>query len=357
MKKILVFMLLAVAVLLSAQAIDSQEKEDSEYLLKCLESCNVEELNFTTIVFADTCYDLGDDIEVEIELDWNPPVWLLAFFPTIDIIYEVNLFAGNAHTQQSYYVTGHLTLGTETLELTVPTLQENIPAPWCIEVVVLWNHPCFPDFELDIDEECVDECEEVPVTLSAFTAVYDNSTPTLQWTTQSESNNLGWNIYRSLSENMGQANQINDLLIPGNGTTTEPTDYVYNDLSDVESNTSYWYWLESSSYNGETEVYGPVTLTIQNDENQLPDLPTASILHNNYPNPFNPSTMINFSINQGENGSLTILNAKGQVMETQNYEAGEHQFNWDATNYSSGIYFYKLETQNYTNIKKMIMVK
>ena len=67
--------------------------------------------------------------------------------------------------------------------------------------------------------------------------------------------------------------------------------------------------------------------------------------------------MISFSIQDGENGALTIYNTKGQLLETHNYEAGDHQLNWDAAKYGSGIYFYKLETISYTNIKKMIMVK
>ncbi len=199
---------------------------------------------------------------------------------------------------------------------------------------------------------------ELPVTLSSFNAVYASAGfVSLSWTTQSESNNLGWNVYRSLSENIGQANQMNNVLIPGYGTTSEPTDYIFTDENEVENNTSYWYWIESTSYSGETEIFGPVTLTIQIEDNQAPDLPTESVLQGNYPNPFNPNTMISFSIQDGENGSLTIYNTRGQLLETHEYEAGDHQLNWDAAKYGSGIYFYKLETQNYTKIKKMIMVK
>ena len=198
---------------------------------------------------------------------------------------------------------------------------------------------------------------QLPVTLSSFNAVYDGSSPTLQWTTQSESNNLGWNVYRSMSENIEQSNQMNNELIPGYGTTSEPTDYVFTDENEVENNTPYWYWLESTSYSGETDIYGPVTLTIQFEDNQTPDLPTESMLQGNYPNPFNPQTMIKFSIQDGESGALTIYNTRGQLLETHHFEAGDHQLNWNATQYGSGIYFYKLETQNYTNIKKMIMVK
>ena len=77
----------------------------------------------------------------------------------------------------------------------------------------------------------------------------------------------------------------------------------------------------------------------------------------NYPNPFNPETMIELSIKENETGTLTIYNMKGQLLETYEYKAGNHELNWDAAQYSSGIYFYKLETQSYTETKKMIMLK
>ena len=82
-----------------------------------------------------------------------------------------------------------------------------------------------------------------------------------------------------------------------------------------------------------------------------------TLLCKNYPNPFNPETIIEFSIKEGENGSLTIYNTKGQLLETYEYEAGNHELTWDAKQYGSGIYFYKLETQSYTETKKMIMLK
>ncbi|MCK4652869.1 MAG: hypothetical protein KAU01_00305, partial [Candidatus Cloacimonetes bacterium] len=101
--------------------------------------------------------------------------------------------------------------------------------------------------------------QPLPVTLSSFTAIYANSTPILHWTTQSENSNLGWNVYRSFSQNLGQASQINNELIPGAGTTSEPTDYQFTDEYDAIVGQTYWYWLESISDAGETESYGPVS--------------------------------------------------------------------------------------------------
>ncbi len=223
----------------------------------------------------------------------------------------------------------------------------------------LINPPPFPppyDQHMDLAFVVNGQEEPCPVELSSFTALCTNGNAILNWTTQTESNNLGWNVYRSLSENLELASLVNYDLIPGAGTATEPTDYTFTDISELENNTSYWYWLESTSCNGETDLFGPVTLTIQFDDNQV-ELPTETILLDNYPNPFNPDTNIEFSVKEGESGIVTIYNAKGQLLETHQFESGEHQFKWDAAQYGSGIYFYKLETQSYTETKKMIMLK
>ncbi len=294
------------------------------------------------------CYEAGEEVEITIEVDTN-----LEFH---DVEVETNLLDpdGVNITGTSRYIQIELENDDPFTEiLTIPNGSPD--GMYTVQVIVndsityiqqdLWLVP----FEVG--------CAITPVILSSFTAVFDGSSPTLQWTTQSENNNLGWNVYRSLSENVEQSNQMNNVLIPGYGTTSEPTDYVFTDVNEVENNTSYWYWIESTSYSGETEIFGPVTLSIQIEDNQTPDLPTESVLQGNYPNPFNPHTMIRFSIQDGENGALTIYNTKGQLLETHHYEAGDHELNWNAAQYGSGIYFYKLETLNYTNIKKMIMVK
>ena len=84
----------------------------------------------------------------------------------------------------------------------------------------------------------------LPVNLSAFYALYIGSTPTLYWTTQSEGNNAYWNVYRGTSDNFETASIINASdPVPGNGTTTNASDYIYVDTLPVIQNTTYWYWI------------------------------------------------------------------------------------------------------------------
>ncbi|MCK4655259.1 MAG: T9SS type A sorting domain-containing protein [Candidatus Cloacimonetes bacterium] len=85
--------------------------------------------------------------------------------------------------------------------------------------------------------------------------------------------------------------------------------------------------------------------------------PFITKLYGNYPNPFNPITNIRFDIKENESGALSIYNTKGQFIESYQFEAGQHNFSWNAENQSSGVYFYKLQTESFTEIRKMILLR
>jgi hypothetical protein len=83
-------------------------------------------------------------------------------------------------------------------------------------------------------------------------------------------------------------------------------------------------------------------------------------LDNNYPNPFNPTTTINYSIPSSEFVTLKVYDVLGNEVATLvNAEkaAGSYEISWDADNKPSGIYFYQLKTQNFVETKKMILMK
>lgn len=89
-------------------------------------------------------------------------------------------------------------------------------------------------------------------------------------------------------------------------------------------------------------------------------IPEKFFLYQNYPNPFNPATKIRFDLAKTGSVKLTVYDVSGrQVAEllNANYAAGEYSFDYNAENLSTGVYFYKLETPEYTNIRKMILVK
>ncbi len=77
----------------------------------------------------------------------------------------------------------------------------------------------------------------------------------------------------------------------------------------------------------------------------------------NYPNPFNPTTTIQFDIKEYEVGVLSIYNIKGQLIESHQFVAGQHNFQWDASNHASGVYLYKLQTESSIINRKMLLLK
>jgi len=215
----------------------------------------------------------------------------------------------------------------------------------------------------------------LPVTLSSFTAQYLNDTPTLCWTTQSETSNAGWNIYRgetseALSNEEAYLLNLSLGLIPGAGSTSEPTDYSFEDFFPVYQGNTYFYWLESVDYSGESEIYGPISLTIPENEWEnpnSPEIPKPYGLHQNYPNPFNPSTEISFMMKESCFAELSIYNVKGEKIKTiftnESIPRDELKiYNWNGKDESSkevstGVYYYKLRTTKGNFVRKMILMK
>ena len=89
-------------------------------------------------------------------------------------------------------------------------------------------------------------------------------------------------------------------------------------------------------------------------------IPVQCSLFQNYPNPFNPSTKISFDIPASSDVKITVYDFLGREIETivqQHFSAGSYDVNWNASDYSSGVYFYKLTAGDYTESKKMILLK
>jgi len=217
----------------------------------------------------------------------------------------------------------------------------------------------------------------LPIVLSTFTATFMDGNANLNWSTVSETNNQGWNIYRGISNSASEAIQLNFNLIEGAGTTTQITEYTYYDeslaelveLQNLENGDQVWFWLESVSSAGETNLYDPVSLTIlEENENPPPEFPDNFGLFPNYPNPFNPQTKICFNLNSDELVRLSIYNLKGQKIRTlfDGLASGQtdhpHEYTWDGLDsegrkVNSGIYLYKLESGEFSYTRKMILLK
>ena len=94
-------------------------------------------------------------------------------------------------------------------------------------------------------------------------------------------------------------------------------------------------------------------------------VPLEFALHDNYPNPFNPTTTLRFDLPELSDITLIIYNMLGQKVRTfdyQNTSAGYHSVTWDATNdlgqpVGAGVYLYQLQTKNFVKTRKMVLLK
>ena len=208
--------------------------------------------------------------------------------------------------------------------------------------------------------------QPLPVVLSSFFADFISNIPILTWTTFSETNNQGWNVYRATSQNFGQSEKLNGTLISGQGTTTQITKYVFRDQTSYQYGNTYYYWIESVDNSGATFLYDSIQLTIPENEDAAPNLPVTYGLYDNYPNPFNPLTRISFQLKKDTSGDLAIYNTKGQLIKK--LYSGEikankiYFFNWKGTDsrgrkVTSGSYIYQLRTKDKVYTKKMVLIK
>ncbi|MEA2103359.1 MAG: T9SS type A sorting domain-containing protein [Candidatus Cloacimonadota bacterium] len=201
----------------------------------------------------------------------------------------------------------------------------------------------------------------LPVELSSFTASYSmtngNEFVMLNWETASETDVLGFNIYRSEDdENMG-FEPINLNLIPGNGTTTEPTDYSFEDIT-ANIYLTHYYWLEVSNFGGSTDLHGPFCYAPATGGNPNPQDVPYTMLENCWPNPVNNSATINYQIKgdtDHQQATIQIFNVLGQVVKT--VTGNDFKASFNVSDLSNGIYFYKLETGNYSAVKKFMVMK
>ena len=187
-----------------------------------------------------------------------------------------------------------------------------------------------------------------PVELSSFTAEVNGNNVGLNWRTATEKNNSGFEIFRSIKYD-NNWNQIG--FVEGHGTTTDENNYSFTDKNLKAG--SYSYKLVQVDFDGTQNESKIINVEVSSQ-------PKEYSLSQNYPNPFNPSTTIEYSIPEGGNVKLVVYNSLGEevaVLENNFEEAGSYKINFDASKLSSGIYYYRLNSGEFSSIKKMIILK
>jgi hypothetical protein len=184
----------------------------------------------------------------------------------------------------------------------------------------------------------------------------------LQWGVASQSNNLGWELYRSTDSRV--FTKVSELIL-GEGMSDEFKSYDFVD-SELPKVDVLYYYLNQIDLDGTTSRSQVIEVLLSSTAVAQQALPMANALRQNFPNPFNPETMINFDLSGDQVVSLTIYDMTGQVVRTlvdgQPMAAGAYRQLWDGRNsngakVASGVYFYQLRAGDFIAKKKMTLLQ
>ncbi|MBL7129219.1 MAG: T9SS type A sorting domain-containing protein [Ignavibacteria bacterium] len=191
-----------------------------------------------------------------------------------------------------------------------------------------------------------------PSTVSPYCGATGQSlTPLLDWTDVSNA----WRYGLQLSVNPN----FNPLRLNITGLSTSQ----YTVPSGVLNNDTTYYWRVNAMNGlgtGDWSLICHFTTLLTGVPIYSNEIPKEFKLYQNYPNPFNPTTSIKIDIPKSYHSKLTIYNLLGReiaILINENYNAGSYILNWDASGIPSGIYFYKIETGSFTDIKRMVLIK
>ncbi len=195
----------------------------------------------------------------------------------------------------------------------------------------------------------------IAIELSSFVAEQVAGDVLLSWETQSETENLGFHLYRRHAADQ-EYTRLTDEMIPGAGNSQATRRYTFVD-SQIEVGQTYLYQLEDIDYNGISSRHQVIEITVA--------APQAFALQQNYPNPFNPETTIRFDLDSEGWCELSIYNLFGQRLRrlVEEYRsAGSHVVVWDGRDdrgamAASGVYIYRLEHNSRQITRKMHLLR
>jgi len=187
----------------------------------------------------------------------------------------------------------------------------------------------------------------LPVELVSFSARISDTNVILDWMTATEVNNYGFEIQRSVPTDEWEVLGF----VEGHGNSNSPKEYNFKD-SEVDVAGIYSYRLKQIDNDGAYEFSKTIKVNIGS--------PINFELNQNYPNPFNPSTIISFNLPKSGQVTLKIYNLMGEEIKTlvEGYkETGIYTVNFTAEDLASGMYLYRLSTNDFTETKKMLFMK
>ncbi len=186
----------------------------------------------------------------------------------------------------------------------------------------------------------------IPVELTSFSYELNGELISLKWSTASETNNQAFEIQKSLDNK--SFNTIG--RISGIGNSTAVNNYSFTDIPNTSG--IIYYRLKQIDFNGEYSYSNVIEVYFNHQINYS--------LNQNFPNPFNPSTSIKYSIAEEGLVTIKVFNSLGCEITSLINEIkspGNYSIEFTGKDLPSGLYFYKIETKSFSQVKKMMLVK
>ena len=204
----------------------------------------------------------------------------------------------------------------------------------------------------------------LPVTMSSFNGnVVTGNQIRLQWTTQTETNVLGYRIYRSQTPELSHARQLDTFISAANSSQAQAYSFVD---SEAREPGIYYYWLQNLDLDGSSALFGPVRVELQViNLNPSPPAFLTTGISRVYPNPFNPDTTISYELERPEFTELKIYNLRGQLVKnlySGQQPRGSHKLLWDGRDEggrasASGSYILILKAGERSYSQRMVLSK
>jgi len=196
----------------------------------------------------------------------------------------------------------------------------------------------------------------LPVSLASFDLFVQKKNVKLSWSTFTEINNVGFEIHRQAIDKNGNISAwVNTGFIEGSGTTNEQKFYAFTDIA--PGNGKFNYRLKQIDLNGNYEIF--------NAANSV-DIgrPVNFDLSQNYPNPSNPVSKIDYQLPIDAAVNISVYDLTGRLVNTivnSKMDAGYYTAMFDGTNIASGIYIYRISVtgdgMNFSSVRKLVLVK
>jgi thermitase len=197
----------------------------------------------------------------------------------------------------------------------------------------------------------------LPVQIDSFVATVTSShSVMLQWKTLREVNNCGFEMQQRQDVQV-QFETIPNSFVPGHGTTDVPQYYSYTDSTLLTGR--LWYRLKQIGLDETVRYSEAVGVDIVTSVGSS-SIPSQFLLQQNFPNPFNPSTVIRYQIPEFSHVSLKVFDILGREVATlvnEQKSPGAYTVQWNGSGVVSGVYLYRLTAGAFVETKKAVVLK